>query len=463
MRGILPSAILIHLCLCAAAFAASTSLGASQDQKKFLEEERRREMDARPKPDEDMKQPFLWDAGGWLHTELDYLNDQPDRRSRTLRYVDLRLWAEAKLDRTYAAYVRLQTEYTDFNPGDQFAGRHDNIFRSPHIDQAFLEADWRESEQGLMLRAGRQFVSLGSGLLFNDVAYALQGSYGWESFGLRGWVAHSIIHHDDLDRSLPNARDSRRGFLGLEADYLLTGDHRLYALFLVERDFNREKPANAAQDWDYNANYVGLGGRGTVWGALGYSAEAVYEFGQTVGAGSTKADPISAFAFIATVDYQFGGEMQPAALFQYIFGSGDSDRGSVTDVASGNLSGTNDTSFLSFGFIQTGFSLFPRVSNIHILRLGGSIRPLVSTELFHSVDVGIYGYYYRKAVSQEPISDPRSFLNNVDVGKEIDLLLRWRIFSDLGFSLNYGLFFPGAAYSEKGARNFVNAGITYSF
>ncbi|MBI3857652.1 MAG: alginate export family protein, partial [Planctomycetes bacterium] len=148
---------------------------------------------------------------------------------------------------------------------------------------------------------------------------------------------------------------------------------------------------------------------------------------------------------------------------QYMFGSGDSDRTSPTDMAAGNTGGTTDTSFLSFGFVQTGFSLFPRVANIHILRLGGSIRPLESVELFHKMEVGVYGYYYRKAVAQELISDSRAFLNDADIGKEIDIFLRWRIFSDLGFYLNYGRFFPGKAYLDDASRDFVSAGITYSF
>ena len=96
-------------------------------------------------------------------------------------------------------------------------------------------------------------------------------------------------------------------------------------------------------------------------------------------------------------------------------------------------------------------------------RLGGSIRPFESVELLHKLEVGLYGYYYRKAVASELISDSRAFLNSADVGKEIDIFLRWRIFSDLGFYVNYGCFFPGKAYQDDSPRNFVSAGITYSF
>src|SRR5205809_7838282 len=131
-------------------------------------------------------------------------------------------------------------------------------------------------------------------------------------------------------------------------------------------------------------------------------------------------DRIAAIARLRTTDYDFHGPVEPAVRRQYLFGSGDSDRASVADMAAGNQAGTTDTSFLSFGFVQTGFSLFPRVSNIHIVRVGGSIRPLESVELLHKMEVGVYGYVYRKAVSEELISDSRAFLNSADIGQEVD-------------------------------------------
>jgi len=448
------------IALALSTFTVSSPL-AAQDQKKFLEEERRKEMDARPKPDPDMIQPILWDAGGWLHLQFDYLEDPPFRDKRTDRYVDLRLWGELRVDRIYTAYVRIQTDYVDFNKGDQFQGSSDNAFRWPHMDQAYLRADWTENTHGLILKAGREFVSLGSGLLYNGVAYALQGIYDAEQWAVQAWIAHSIHHEDDIDQSLPNPNNSLRVFFGLEADLLLSGSHRAYAMFLLEHDMNREQVA--VQDWDYNANYFGLGARGTIVAGWGYSAEGVLEFGRTASVGTTSKDSILAFAFLLATDYQFPGPMEPSIRLSYMFGSGDSDRGSPTDMAAGNQAGTTDTSFLSFGFVQTGFSLFPRVSNIHILRLGGTIRPLESVEAFHKLEFGVFGYYYRKANSEELISDSRAFLNNNDIGKEVDVVLRWRVFSDFGFSLNYGVFFPGKAYLDRGARNFLSAGVTYSF
>jgi hypothetical protein len=453
MRGILlPAAVLIALVSSLPAFA--------QDQKKYLEEERRRVMDARPPLDEDMKQPLLWDAGAWLHLQFDHLDDPPFEDTRTDRYVDLRVWGLLRIESRYTAFVRVQADYTDFNTGQQFNTSESNQF-GVRVDQAWVEGNWTDFGRGFTLKIGKEFLSMGSGLLFNDVAYAVQGTYDWERFALRGWIARTRFSQDDIDQSRPNRSESDRAFLGIEADYLITGSHRLYGMVLVERDFNRENVAN--QEWDYNATYVGLGGRGTIVAGLGYSGEAVYEFGRTASTGSTQLDSISAFAFLLTTDYNFQGEMEPVLRLQYMYGSGDSDRGSVSDMAAGNAAGTKDTSFLSFGFVQTGFSLFPRVSNIHILRIGGALRPLASTELFHKMEVGVYGYYYRKAKSTELISDSRAFLNSTDIGQEVDLFLRWRILSDLGFSINYGIFFPGKAYLEDEPRNFVSAGLTYTF
>lgn len=453
MRGILlPAAVL-------GAFLV-TSQAFGQEQKKFLEEERRREMDARPPLDEDMKQPLLWDAGAWVHLQFDHLDDPPFEDTRTDRYVDLRVWGLLRIERRITAFLRVQADYTDFNSGQQFKGSDSND-GGVRVDQAWVGGDWTDFGRGFSIKIGKEFLSMGSGLLFNDVAYAIQATYDWERFAMRGWIARTRFSLDDIDQSLPDKHVSNRAFLGIEADYLITGSHRLYGMVLVERDFNREQVET--QEWDYHANYIGIGGRGTIVAGWGYSGEAIYEFGQTASTGSTELDTISAFALLLTTEYHFQGELEPVLRFQYMFGSGDSDRTSVTDMAAGNTAGTDDSSFLSFGFVQTGFSLFPRVSNIHILRLGGSIRPLASSELFHKLEVGLYGYFYRKAVSEEPISDSRALLPSSDIGQEIDLFLRWRILSDLGFTLNYGCFFPGKAYLDDSPRNFFSAGVTYTF
>ena len=442
-------------------FAASPAFAQADPQKKFLEEERRREMDERARANADLKQDFLWDYGGWFHSEIARLDDKPDRDHRTYRYADLRLWGEMVYDQRYTAYVRLQTDYTNFNTGEQFAGDDNARYRPILVDQAYLSADFSWDETLLKASAGKEFESIGRGLLLNGVYYSGHVSWACGPFSARALVAHTIIHDDDVDQTLPNPRDTHRGFAGVEGDWKFSGDHTFYVMGLVEHDFNNEE--NAFQKWDYNADYVGLGARGNVIENLFYAVEAVTEFGRSAAAGSKQMETIQAFAATLSLDYLWRVDTSPSFQLEYMFGSGDKDRTSVTDAAAGNAAGTKDLGFLSFGYLQTGFSLFPRLSNIHILRVGGAFHPLESVDFARNLELGAAFYYYRKVQSAEPISDPRSFNNNSDVGTEVDLFLRWRIFSDLGLSINYGVFMPGKAYDETSNRNFISAGLTFSF
>lgn len=445
-----------------AAWASVSSAFAQADpQKKFLEDDRRREMDERARANADLKQDFLWDYGGWLHSEVDRLDDKPDRAHRTFCYEDLRLYGEVVYNQRYTAYVRLQTDFTDFSKGDQFSGDDNARYRPILVDQAWLDGDFSWDGTVLKARAGKEFETIGSGLLLQGVYYAGHVSWASGPFSARVVVAHTVVHDDDIDQSLPNFRNSHRGFGGVEADWQFSGDHTFYVMSLAEHDFNDAE--NAFQKWDYDADYLGLGARGHVVENLSYAVEAVYEFGRTVAAGSTSRDSIQAFAAIVTLDYLWRVDTSPSLEVQYMYGSGDRNRTSVTDVASGSPPGTRDESFLSFGFVQTGFSLFPLLSNIHILRAGGSFHPLESLDFARNLELGSYFYYYRKVQSAEPISDPRSFNNSADIGTEVDVFLRWRLFSDLGVSINYGVFMPGKAYDERSNRNFVSASLTVSF
>jgi hypothetical protein len=445
--------------------SSSLSAWAGQDQKRLLDEERRREMDARERSADETRQFLLWDAGGWSRLEFSTFGDEPDKKERTYRYADLRLWGELRIDRTYTVYARILADHLDFNSGDQFEGSDDDRSRPFYVDQAFVTGAWELGDAVLSARGGRAFFTLGRGLLLNQVAYGLEVEWQEPRWGVRAFAAHSILHDDDIDPSRPNADDSRRAFFAVEGEFLLTGSHRAYGILLVERDLNEEDPKVASQDWEYHANYLALGARGTIWRNLGYSLEGVYQFGRSVAAGSTEREDISAFALLALVDCTWDGPLAPYAVVEYMYGSGDADRGSVTDVAAGNRAGTDDEGFLGFGFVQTGFSLFPRVSNIHILRFGGTLRPLGDVDAFRHLEVGVYGYWYRKAESSAPISDPRSTEDHADIGTEVDFLIRWRILSDLGFSLTFGRFMPGRAYADDadGPRNFFSVGMTVSF
>jgi len=45
----------------------------------------------------------------------------------------------------------------------------------------------------------------------------------------------------------------------------------------------------------------------------------------------------------------------------------------------------------------------------------------------------------------------------------MDYFINWRLSSDLSWTIRWGTFFPGAAYSEQDTRHFIFTGLTWSF
>jgi hypothetical protein len=150
---------------------------------------------------------------------------------------------------------------------------------------------------------------------------------------------------------------------------------------------------------------------------------------------------------------------------EYLWGSGDADRGSVTNTVGGNASGTDDKGFLAFGYQNAGLALFPRISNLHVFRVGVAASPLTEPSSFGTLDVALDVFCYRKAKAAGAISDLRADLPNADVGWELDVSVIWRLLSDLLIEARYGRFAPGNAYSSATdeVRNFLSVSVTYMF
>ena len=132
----------------------------------------------------------------------------------------------------------------------------------------------------------------------------------------------------------------------------------------------------------------------------------------------------------------------------------------------GNLAG-DDTNFLYFGFLPTGYALSPRVSNLRMLKVGAALKPFERTSRFNlkeltaSVDL----YRYMKDESAGAIFDFQASDDDHDVGYEIDITLSWPILSDLSVSLEYGHFEPGDAYPAAidDATEYFSVGLTTTF
>jgi len=91
------------------------------------------------------------------------------------------------------------------------------------------------------------------------------------------------------------------------------------------------------------------------------------------------------------------------------------------------------------------------------------VTPYENKAALGRVDVGLDYYFLFKADDRGPISDFRANRRSADVGNEVDLFVEWRILSDLSWTLRYGRFFPGAAYSDRDPRDFLFTALNFSF
>ncbi|MCK5178598.1 MAG: alginate export family protein, partial [Candidatus Omnitrophica bacterium] len=150
--------------------------------------------------------------------------------------------------------------------------------------------------------------------------------------------------------------------------------------------------------------------------------------------------------------------------FEYAYGSGDSQRVSVTDTEGGNLSG-DDNNFLYFGYFPAGYALAPRLSNIHIYRVGAYVNPFEKIRLLKNFNLGVDYFWYFKDKSGGGISDSEATADSHDIGSEIDLTVSWQVLSDLRWSLSYGYFMPGDAFldSANDSDQYFSNSLTFTF
>lgn len=448
---------------------------AQEASERFEQEEFLREEEARIElePTKFSDKSFL-DYGGWFRTNYTILEDV--EKTRTLRSQDLRLWVSLNLDESlHQFYGRMRIGHDHFNSGDSFDG-NDSELRGPRFDQAFYRGDidailgkyyGLKSYFDLEAIFGRQFFQIGRGLVLNKVQDGLliNGSSDFLDFKLMG--SRSINFDNNIDGSVPGSRDNERFFAAAEFRFNIFENHTPYFFTLIQQDSSGENPKDRKLDFTYDSNYFALGMDGEIVNNLTYGVEAMYETGRSYSDSvddiSQASERISAFSFVAELNYAFESKMHPRIGLEYALGSGDRDRGSVTSTINGNEEGTRDHNYLYFGFINTGFAFSPRLSNLHFFKLQADFTPFEGTRRFNDLEIGLSGYYYWKDKSEGAISVSDADLKRSNLGSEVDLFIRYRVFSDTQFSIRYGNFFPGKAFSNRERQDFFLASFTFNF
>lgn len=415
------------------------------------------------------EQKVMVEWGGFYIPSYVHFTDQ-NNNNGDLTVQDLRLWTQVRFDEVHRVFARMRLDYIDFGAGDAQGLRgHDLV--GPNLEVGFYELNVSQAAAKyfgqkwpftLFIRGGRQYIEVGRGIALGKVLDAGQFDLGTKDWSFMGFAGSSSRGEDDIERFGPRFDTTRRAFFGGQFTYLGIDGHQPYAFFVIQKHItDGDLPA---QDFDYDSGYYGIGSKGAVVKNLNYAVESLWEVGK--GAANTQVrgtEPIRAYAFNAQLDYYIQCALKPVVTGEYGYAGGDPDRGTALSALNGNRLGTVDRQFQGFGYVNSGLALGSRFSNLQFVRLGGKMTPYEKKTGAGRIDVGLDHYFLFKANDDGPTSDFRATRDSTTVGNEVDIYMEWRIFSDLSWTVRYGRFFPGAAYSDHHPRDFFYTGLNFSF
>lgn len=418
---------------------------------------------------------FLSGWGAWFsNTYIDFSDD--DRSSATrdaldkLNIRDVRAWWATQLGRKFSSYLRLKTQNFDFRTGQGTAAPNFNILEKVDLDMGYVEF---RPDPNQRVRAGRQFTQVGRGFVLADILDGLlyQRTWGgWQADAFWGTTPNRILN---IDSSIVgfNQGLTHRDFAYLEAQYTHRAGNRYYMYHVSEVDRSQSldaDPNRSLVDFGYNANFTGIGGNVRVTPRVLLLTEMGLQGGSTLSAPAGRRVDVEASFFEALGLWSLKGLNDGLVQAEYAYGSGDPDRANVTDTFGGKQDATTDENFLYFGRIETGLALSPRLSNLHIARVGYQQRLRMDGRRVHSTDplVGLKFTEYYKVHERGAISDTlANNANSSHVGAAGDAYLAWRVWSDTVLNVQYGHFQPGNAYPvgrRSGSDRFL-ASTTLSF
>lgn len=382
--------------------------------------------------------------GGWVTPIVisDRRGDVSTNSSLTL----VKVWGKLSLGGNSFIYIRAKDLYTKVFSSENYDG--DKSKNMIDIDTGYIEL--ATSRRAFSFAAGRKFFLVGSGTV-------LAGRGDGADIKLKSALADlqvfgmytRYLNKDDnpYDRSSKDRDDgARRVFAGAIAEKRFL-NQTAYLFGVIQRDRAAE---NATAKIRYQSQYYGAGIKGVPVDGLDYLVEGVYEQGKSYLYNSSDKKSVGAYALNASANYYVNASMNPALSVQYAFASGDNDRYSSTE-SSSNTSG-KDTGFVGFGSFNGGLAFRPDLSNLHVMRAGGSIMPFSANTYprLRRLNAGIKYSYYMKDRSKGGVnSDGVATENNRNVGQGIDLSVKLKAYSDLSLFAQYGLFVPGAAFEEK--------------
>lgn len=412
---------------------------------------------------------------GWA--KLDNANAQP----YGLRQYEANTYLQASWGGGHRVFGNLRFLYNQYYNSTN----SNNGWLDPIGNRYWYEFDLKEWQQanegstgdiGFNIRAGRQFVTWNSGLVFSNDIYGAKMRLDWEQLtieGLIGVSARSGLY--DFDVSRPNYdSETDRQFYGVRAELDLTPEFKPFVSYFIQDDHNDNNqalPFFGNIDFEYDSQYLSFGTNGSIGNQFLYTFEAVWESGHgtttplvTPAGVSQQQENIDAWAAIFNAVYLLRDHQQTRIEGTIGFGTGDGDRRASSSTFGGNWPGSPDRAFNSLGYINTGLALAPSMTNLMMLRLGASTAVPYSEQRPDAMRIGADFFVFGKTTKNAPISAP-TVRGQRYVGFEVDLNAQWRITSDVSFNLRYGLFVPNRGNPQRigQIRQFLYGGISYAF
>ncbi len=426
-------------------------------------------------------QRALLDYGGFVTFNFLAVDDVLQETS-ILRQTDLNGYLRVNLDGVHEFFLRARTSYIDFNTGDSFDAHGDDLVE-PTLDRGHYRFDlqrYAAAYEGksipynVIVQGGRQLVHWANGLTLSEEIDGGLVQLSYEPVTLDILAGMKRDSSPDIDSSRPDfTDDTDRQFYGGMLSVQVDPRHRPFVYGIVQRDGNSDvlTTGGVTTQFDYDSHYVGFGSTGSFGDNLIYGAEFVYQGGDGLsnsfdpgtGAGVVQTDEqIEALAMDLRLDYLLNDGNRTRFSGELIVASGDTDRVHTTDTFGGNATGTDDHAFNAFGLIDTGLAFNPNVSNLLLVRLGGSTFPLPTIECFRRLQVGVNFFVFNKLNRNAPIDETTN--TKTFLGWESDLYMNWQLTSDLSWAVRYGVFLPGDAIAvDHDARHFVFSGVTIAF
>lgn len=417
---------------------------------------------------------LILQPGGWVSSSYRIYKDIDNQKATEdfLKWSwrqDAYLWLYLNYQATHTVYFQLANAYTDRGVGPTYTGIGAD-YEGPSISMAYTQINLaRRYNLPLSVTAGRQHFFVGRGIAYSAIHDGLLIETAVRDVHIKGLLSQTKPREDNLDYSVPGfEKEGDRNFVGGEIAYTGIPGVSLYTFGLSQRDQSSPEPDVPSQDYQYNSYYLGGGisvkrflNLFEIW------SEGLFEGGSGfTDASQTRLQEteIKAWAYTAGAKYRFDLPTHPVLETSFAYGSGDEDRARVTNTEGGDLDG-NDKNFNYFGYYQAGYALQPRLSNINILQLGGSLKPLENWKPMEKLAIGTRYYLYWKDKSAGGTSDLESTENDSGLGREWDMFLHWKVTDNLSYSIRYGIFFPGEAFPENSRDNtqyFFNS-LTASF